>query len=52
MQPSTQSVEEVKRVVAEARAKAGAAPLHQPDFNEEDYMDGALPKGVEFRFEI
>ena len=43
MEPSRQSVDEVKRVVEAARKKAGAAaaaPVR--DFNEEDhYMDGA-----------
>lgn len=35
-----QSVEEVKRVIAEARNKPS---LQQPpDFNEEEYMDGDL----------
>lgn len=44
MQPSKQSVEEVKRVVSEARHKMQVAP--QPGingtFNEEDFMDGDL----------
>jgi hypothetical protein len=44
MQPSKQSVEEVKRVVSEARHKMQATP--QPGingtFNEEDFMDGDL----------
>ena len=42
MEPSRQSVEEVKRVVEAARKKAGAATAPVRDFNEEDhYMDGA-----------
>ena len=42
MEPSRQSVEEVKRVVEAARKKAGAAAAPVRDFNEEDhYMDGA-----------
>ncbi len=44
MQPSKQSVEEVKRVVSDARHKMQVAP--QPGingtFNEEDFMDGDL----------
>lgn len=41
MQPSKQSVDDVKRVVNEARKKAGVANTGA-DFNEEDYMDGEL----------
>jgi serine/threonine-protein kinase SRK2 len=41
MQPSKQSVEDVKRVVNEARKKPGL-PNARADFNEEDYMDGEL----------
>ena len=46
MEPSKQSVDAVKRVVAEARNKAGSS--HAPTshgFNEEDvggYMDGMI----------
>lgn len=44
MQPSKQSVEEVKRVVSEARHKVQAAtqPGINGTFNEEDFMDGDL----------
>jgi serine/threonine-protein kinase SRK2 len=42
MQGSPQSVEEVRRIITEAR-KRGGAIIHPPgDFNEEDYMDGDL----------
>lgn len=41
MQPSKQSVDDVKRVVNEARKKPGL-PNAGADFNEEDYMDGEL----------
>ena len=41
MEPSRQSVDEVKRVVEGARKKAGVAAAPVRDFNEEDhYMDG------------
>lgn len=42
MEESKQSVEEVKRVVAEARRKEGLSPQapQAADFNEDDYMDG------------
>ena len=42
MEESRQSVAEVKRVVADARRKAGLQPQNakQADFNEDDYMDG------------
>lgn len=43
MQPSRQSVEEVKRVVAEARHKVQRPPTNiNGTFNEEDFMDGDL----------
>ncbi len=44
MQPSKQSVEEVKRVVSEARHKVQAVtqPGINGTFNEEDFMDGDL----------
>ena len=43
MQPSRQSVEEVKRVVAEARHKVQRPPANaNGTFNEEDFMDGDL----------
>ena len=45
MQPSSQTVEEVKRVVADARKKAGTpTPSNQTDFDE-DYMDGTHSQG-------
>ena len=44
MEESKQSVEEVKRVVAEARRKPGTlTPAPQADFNEDDFMDGMQP---------
>ena len=45
MEPSKQSVDAIKRVVAEARKKAGSSHSPAHGFNEEDvggYMDGAL----------
>ena len=37
-------MEEVKRVVAEARRKPGTlTPAPQADFNEDDFMDGMQP---------
>ena len=43
MQPSRQSVEEVKRVVQEARHKVQRPPTNiNGTFNEEDFMDGDL----------
>ena len=44
LQPSTQSVDDLKKVVAEGRKRPGAAAGRVPkaDFNEEDYMDGDL----------
>ena len=42
MEPSRQSVDEVKRVVETARKKGGPTAAPVRDFNEEDhYMDGA-----------
>lgn len=46
MEPSRQSVDAIKRVVAEARKKPGTSPAPAHGFNEEDvggYMDGARP---------
>lgn len=43
MEPSKQSVDTIKRVVAEARKKAGSSHSPAHGFNEEDvggYMDG------------
>ncbi|KAK9799366.1 hypothetical protein WJX73_002909 [Symbiochloris irregularis] len=45
MEPSKQSVDAIKRIVAEARKKAGASHSPAHGFNEEDvggYMDGDL----------
>lgn len=44
MQPSAQSVDALKKIMDDARHKAGgAAPAHHKEhFNEEDYMDGEL----------
>ncbi|KAL3133461.1 Serine/threonine-protein kinase srk2a [Trebouxia sp. C0009 RCD-2024] len=44
MQPSPQSVDALKKIMDDARHKAGGAPAahHKEHFNEEDYMDGEL----------
>lgn len=43
MHPSRQSVDEVKRVVSEARHKVQRPPTNiNGTFNEEDFMDGDL----------
>ena len=44
MRPSTQSVDSVRRVVTDAQKKGGIGQPVQngSDFNEEDYMDGAM----------
>ena len=44
MQPSPQSVDALKKIMDDARHKAGGAPPahHKEHFNEEDYMDGEL----------
>lgn len=44
MQPSPQSVDGLKKIMDDARHKAGGAPAahHKEHFNEEDYMDGEL----------
>ena len=43
MQPSRQTVEEVKRVVQDARHKVQRPPTNiNGTFNEEDFMDGDL----------
>lgn len=43
MQPSPQSVDALKKIMDDARHKAGGAPpQHKEHFNEEDYMDGEL----------
>ena len=44
MQPSPQSVDALKKIMDDARHKAGGAPpaYHKEHFNEEDYMDGEL----------
>ena len=41
MQPSPQSVDELKKILADAHKKQGAAPAKdvKADFNEEDYID-------------
>ena len=44
MQPSPQSVDALKKIMDDARHKAGGpAPApHKAQFNEDDYMDGEL----------
>lgn len=44
MQPSPQSVDALKKIMDDARHKAGGpAPAHHKEnFNEDDYMDGEL----------
>lgn len=44
MQPSKQTVEDVKRVCSEARHKLQAPPAQSINgtYNEEDFMDGDL----------
>jgi hypothetical protein len=38
----SQTVDDIRRIVGEARTKAQAPPPAARDFNEEDYMDGDL----------
>lgn len=42
--PIVQSVEDIKRIMEEARhkSKQSKSPMKRPEFNEEDYMDGDL----------